>query len=491
MTCHLCSESQLQENTHIAWTDHDGNEYCILHAPSEHKTIGQKDFNDLIFHIIKKAADNDQWCDLSKTIFPWEIKFSNRSIGHKTPVLDFSEATFKSDLYFVDLSTKNRLIISNATFEQNLVFHGVDIEDWSDFAHIACDGEVRFQHCKTIDTASFNSATFRKTVVFRNVNFKNETDFSLATFKGSVTIESTRFLNESRFGQTKFEKQVTIDDSTFDKTEFIGTNFIGRASFRDLYFFGDTTFLCARFKEKSIFYNCKTSKYKLSFDEIKIAADKNITFSRMDMSNSTFLFTNVDKIRFHNVTWQLSPDGARHVSPIESNLQGNHDKNFRDISEEVLQDTINFYRQMKKKARDTFDDEEASRWHYSEKELRLYKLRNSNNLSFQRIILETYRTISRYGEDPLQAAEVLFYLALLLLASLALGGLYALGEPPFDITASRVAKGLRAFAQYALFMKPDWSPPAFFDFIAILLSRLLIPIQAAIFAFALRNKLHR
>ena len=107
------------------------------------------------------------------------------------------------------------------------------------------------------------------------------------------------------------------------------------------------------------------------------------------------------------------------------------------------------------------------------------------------MILEIYRIISRYGEDPWQAAEVLFYLLLGLLAALALGGLHALGEPPFDITATRVSNGLRAFAQYALFMKTDWSPPGLFDVVAIFLSRLLIPIQAAIFAFALRNKLHR
>ena len=48
------------------------------------------------------------------------------------------------------------------------------------------------------------------------------------------------------------------------------------------------------------------------------------------------------------------------------------------------------------------------------------------------------------------------------------------------------------YFQYLLSIKPDWSPPVgISDNTALAFSRLLIPIQAAVFAFALRNKLHR
>ena len=85
----------------------------------------------------------------------------------------------------------------------------------------------------------------------------------------------------------------------------------------------------------------------------------------MNMSNSTFLFSDIYKCSFHNIKWRLSADNSRIVSPVEKNLEGNYDENLKNIDEDVLQDTITFYRQMKKKAKDNCDDEEASLWHYS------------------------------------------------------------------------------------------------------------------------------
>jgi len=49
-----------------------------------------------------------------------------------------------------------------------------------------------------------------------------------------------------------------------------------------------------------------------------------------------------------------------------------------------------------------------------------------------------------------------------------------------------VAAGLTALQD-----KPTYTLPPGFAAVALLFSRLLIPIQAAILAFAVRNKLHR
>ena len=108
-------------------------------------------------------------------------------------------------------------------------------------------------------------------------------------------------------------------------------------------------------------------------------------------------------------------------------------------------------------------------------------------------MLGIYRVISRYGEDPWQALTFLGYLLAALFFALILGSIPLLGPLPADITWGKVDKFFHCYFQYILFIpKPDWSPPVgIFDAIALLISRLLIPIQAAIFAFALRNKLHR
>lgn len=488
MTCHLCSESQLQENNKIVWTDISGKEYCILHAPAGQKNIGQKDFNDLIFHIIKKAAADDRWCDLSNTIFPWEITFSKETTGPSIPHIDLSNSTFKKRTAFVDFDTKKRFILDNSIFESSLQLHRVTLGDTSSFTYINCQEDARFRFCNFSETEGFNSAIFYKAVEFLHVVFK-DIDFNFATFEETLAIYFTDFLGESSFENTNFKKNVKIIESQFNKATFKSSNFLSDAAFVRSIFLKEVVFMQTIFGGDATFTNCQTATSKLFFYEL--SATQKITFSRIDLHNAIFLFTDLDKIKFNNVKWQLSPDGARIISPVESNLKGNLDKNLRNIDEEILQDTINFYRQMKKKARDNSDDEEASLWHYSEKEMVLRRLQTYDKRPFHKKILQAYKITSRYGEDPRQAAEVLVYLLLLLLATLALGGLNALGEPPYNVTAAHISNGLRVAAQYALFMKPDWSPPAFFDFIAILLSRLLIPIQAAIFAFALRNKLHR
>lgn len=488
MTCHLCSEAQLQKNTHIVWTDHDGKEYCILHAPTEHKGTTPKKFNDLIFFIINKSATNDQWCDLSNTIFPWEILFSKATIGPSIPHIDFSNSTFKKRTTFADFDTKNRFILDNSTFESSLQLHRVTLGDTSSFTNIRCQEGARFRFCNFSETEGFNSATFHKEVEFIHVVSK-DIDFNFATFEERLAIHFTDFLGESSFENTTFKKNVELIESQFNKATFKSSKFLSGAAFVRSTFLKEVIFMQTIFGGDATFSNCQTSTSKLFFYEL--SSTQRITFSRIDLHNAIFLFTDLDKIKFHNVKWQLSPNGARLISPIESNLDGNSDQDLRNIDEEILQDTINFYRQMKKKARDNSDDEEASLWHYSEKEMVLRRLQTYDKRPFHKKILQTYKITSRYGEDPRQAAEVLAYLLLLLLATLALGGLNALGEPPYNITAAHIANGFRIAAQYTLFMKPDWSPPALFDFIAIFLSRLLIPIQAAIFAFALRNKLHR
>jgi len=146
---------------------------------------------------------------------------------------------------------------------------------------------------------------------------------------------------------------------------------------------------------------------------------------------------------------------------------------------------------MKRKCRDEQSDAEASLWHYAEKEaqLKLHRLEKPN--SFQRWMLESYRLISRYGEDPWQALRVLGVLAAVLATAIVLGALWGKPFAFSDISQDRFNKFALTFAQYALLDKPTYQIHPAFAALALFLSRLLIPIQAAIFAFALRNKLHR
>ena len=213
----------------------------------------------------------------------------------------------------------------------------------------------------------------------------------------------------------------------------------------------------------------------------------------MDLCATDFLHTPLTNIRFQNVTWKKSEDNARYCLPIEDDPEQAGMEN----GDPLLDDTArygavaDFYRQMKKRCRDEQNDAEASLWHYAEKEAFRKHLRNTKGKRFQRFYLWLYSLISCFGESPGRALWILLGLIFLLGVTTGFGALYLYDFAPAAITWEKTGKFLLTFFQYALFDKPKYTLPPGFAAFALFLSRLLIPIQAAIFAFALRNKLHR
>ena len=219
-----------------------------------------------------------------------------------------------------------------------------------------------------------------------------------------------------------------------------------------------------------------------------------LSFSSVDLRFSDFLSTEVTNIKFFNVSWGRAADGRRYILPIENEkIYGDYIlfDDFLKNDENKLKLLGEFYRQMKKKCRDDQNFFEASLWHYSEKEVQLKYLRATNPWTFYRMILEIYKFISCYGEDPYQSFKILWYMLSFLFIILAIGAMQYVGGPPYDVTIERTIKLIHVFFQYVLFMKIDWKPNDLYDVAAMILSRLVIPLQAAIFVFALRNKLQR
>lgn len=437
--------------------------YCIFHAPIEHKGISVEAFNELVFariDAIQASSNSLALCDFCGTVFPGDINFSHYHRDSPLPNIRFLATKFYGKALF-----------GGATF----------------------GGETDFSAAMFNEVAIFDGATFDKTANFKKTVFCETAKFILCTFTNEVKFDWSAFADWADFSKATFMERAMFSNAEFFKEAyFIMSNFTMGGDFNYTKFGKLTSFRKAIFEGVINFSEC-ISDNPLIFRELRSVKD--LRFFGMNMSASDFLHTPLTNIKFQNVKWENYP-GVRYCLPIEDNPEQAgidwNDRLFKDRPARYAA-VAEFYRQMKKRSRDEQNDPEASRWHYAEKEVQLKLHRLEKPLSFERWMVEAYRVISRYGEDPWQALTFLGYLLVALFYCLSIGSIPLLGELPAEISWNKVDKFFHCYFQYILFVpKPDWSPPVgIFDAIALLISRLLIPIQAAIFAFALRNKLHR
>jgi hypothetical protein len=65
---------------------HDGDEYCLFHLPASHKQKPTPDkFNKMVFSLIDRAKDRNALCDLSGSIFPGNVYFSQYNKDNPLP----------------------------------------------------------------------------------------------------------------------------------------------------------------------------------------------------------------------------------------------------------------------------------------------------------------------------------------------------------------------------------------------------------------------
>lgn len=493
MPCWKCIENEWPDPQDAICKDENGMELCIFHAPLTHKNISADAFRELVFTRIDSfntTSGPESICIFSGTIFTYNLNIREFNSGNITPNIKFDHATFNGLNDFSDTTFNGNVSLActkfnfssnfkSTKFNSSADFVGAIFKESVNFEDTQFNGKARFMITKFMNFVYFDSATFNDIAIFNNSKFEGTTLIS-SKFNNNAYFNMAIFKKDVRFGLSEFSSKTDFKNTRFEgAAEFSGTKFGALTSFKNTCFDGITTF------------TVNNPGAQLSFRGLKSVKD--MRFSNMDMFSVDLINIPINNIRFQNVKWKKSLDESRYYLPIEDNPEHTGIQHGDTFLNDALRYSAvsEFYRQMKKRCRDEQNDAEASLWHYAEKEVQLKLHRLEKPYSFQRFMLEIYRAISRYGEDPRQAGEVLFYLLVVLFSILAFGGFHHLGKPPFDITSERVSNLFLTFVQYALFIKPIWTPPPVYDVFALLFSRLLIPIQAAIFAFALRNKLHR
>ncbi len=528
--CTKCVELGWKSAEPVVYSE-DSSHYCVFHAPTDKKGMPTEDF----YAAVRKKISLEAYTpsgghNFSGTIFPGDIDFSKTTISRTTGKINFRECIFtgktsfkelkfRSPIDFTKSTFKNTVSFFNTTFQQaalfvdvgfegeanfshasfsgitdfintcfktNCIFRWATISTECDFSRATFDGKLEFHEAHVDGKAIFKEAAFNATVDFHLTEFKGNTSFSLSTFKGEATFVQAIFRGETVFNNTTFSDAARFHESSFnDSMSFRDAHFLSIANFSWCAFFKTATFIStvfdkgcdfsnATFNGNGKFFNCMFTE-KTLFTDLQSISE--LRFSTLDLGVVNLLGTPLNNIWFQELKCPKLNKEYRYQIPQEDEPN-------------MYTRANDFYRQMKRHHKDRQNDAEASLWHFSEKEAQLKHSQSLSDNRFLLAMLKAYRISSRYGENPLQAMKVLSLLLIALFVCLLCGVFIQYGTS-LVITKDCIAKFFLTFFQYILLLRPEWTPPKEFEIIALIISRLLIPIQAALLAFAIRNKFMR
>ena len=508
----------------VDYRDKDGNEYCVFHAPVGQKGISLEEFNGLVFARISKAKQENKPCDLTDTIFEGGIKFVGFDKDNPLPEIIFLGAIFSGGADFSGATFGGAVSFQLATFSGKADFLGATFSDIADFT------EARFGK-----TAYFRWATLRKTAWFVQAKFRETSDFAEATFSGLVDFTGATFMETSDFFGATFSRKADFLGATFSETTYFRkTTFSGRAHFREVKFSREANFGWTTFSGGADFTG-KTFNREADFRSLNLEGKSR--FEGVNLRRASFLDTDLRKIDFINPIWpkwcgrHLLYDeirlfkeitkgdiktqdeatfSSRHwLKELLNKLKQRFTREWKGFKKDISCNKVEIkkveilYRMLKQKYKGEHNEPEVSNWHYGEKEMfrkgslfRRYCPLSLSNL---------YWLSSGYGERPVRAGIVLF---LFILAISVLFGLTGLSSNPsleekslYEVTeikclADIFQKGFAGLVantlQYATFEKePDFVPNTIYGTFLRIAARILIPLQTALLALAVRNRFRR
>jgi len=418
-----------------------GDDYCIFHAPKDDKGISIDAFNDIVFKIIKDSGDKE--CILSGTIFPGSIHFNK-----------CDKENFKINL-------------QQAEFFGEADFSGIEFHK-SRFWFCIFNAFVDFRECKFLAEVDFSNAFFEKEVWFDSAKFK------------SVFFRQTEFLDRCSFVQSEFS-----NDTYFEYVKFVDANFSWCHPLQTL-----------------VFLNTD-----LSFVEFLGSDIRKIYFPYSALPKKIPLFLggklfNNNKICSLLGHHTLRDEQLLFLGQSKHSSDADTDVNLQEKRKISAADVGNIYRKLKAQSIDNHNQIGISIWHYNEKEM--FRKENWFRRFFGVSFL--YWAFSGYGERPLRAGISLIIWFATLQIILNLCGM-SLGERTnismfgfeyiqgftFNFNVHKFFALLLSTLQHILFVKdPYFVPNTIVGTTAMMVfTKVIVPLQAALFIFALRNKFRR
>jgi uncharacterized protein YjbI with pentapeptide repeats len=506
VTCHYIKNGNDKwcEKFPIVLTDEDGRDYCAFHAPQGRKGLTLHEFNATVFNHINEAKREGKACYIGGAIFEGDIDSPGFNKDSPLPSLHFSEVVFPGKVSFSNAYYKDSLMFIKTKFQKEAHFintkikgvfflGAVEFQKNAVFISTEFLGPTEFMGVKFSSMANFLSANFNgRDVSFRGCEFEDYARFEISKFTGKTRIQQSQFKQKANFENCKFKGEVLLEENKFAKI----------VSFKDAAFYSKTSIIKTIFEEKADFGNVLFSRNSFikgeTFHDVGILTNLSIQgkliLDGVSLKKTTLLDSDLRKIDFYNCEWYEQNGWKLLYDEVLATTTNDNSNTSQLMGKlEIL------YRQLKQKYKEENNEIEASNWHYREKEIQ----RKSASSLFIKIFLNIYYIASGYGENPRLALLVLISLILFSTFVLSIVGLIPINNVTQLCSASAVKWPENADFRQMIFVLNDvfkyvtfqkdacLQPTSIIGQIVKILTQILIPIQSALFAFALKNKFRR
>jgi hypothetical protein len=281
-------------------------------------------------------AQFKEGADFSHVTFEQDANFYGarfyREISDKHPTgsANFTLATFNGDANFGHSDIRQPAYFAGATFaeEKNATFspisfneetyfQGAKFRGWTTF-QANFEKEANFSDAKFFRTVSFKGSIFSKSkktnfrsakffsVDFTDIVFQNGVDFSDSKYAHAATFNYVTFTERANFHRAFFRQMAYFKGACFPKgANFSEVFFNHIAQFSDATFAGKTRFV--RSFEPAFFEGDIDMLFDFfgiaEFRRLIVEEGAEIIFDRVNLSQATFLDTNVEGFIFRDVRW--------------------------------------------------------------------------------------------------------------------------------------------------------------------------------------------
>lgn len=463
MACCKCIEHRWDDPQDVVYRDQEGNEYCVFHAPAEHKGMPVDDFHALISERIQATIDLEDAkavCNLRGTVFPKSVCFASEA---DLPKLILDSGCFAGDV----------ILISNR------------ISGMLSLMSVHIEGVLKMSKVHICGVLRAIGAVLNSRVFFADVHVDGDVDFWNIESNGLFSLEKMTCDGVLFFGGGRCLKGFFANDITvYGETAF--RTFVSRESFlmRNATLHGGLFFVQSQLAETSVFRNLTLEKGAV-FEKIISTNDLKITIANCTFPEAGLTFKDCDPTSL-DLTEQRDLSNIHFINtPWEKN---GRIKACTEDEAGKLQPTRDFYQRMKAKYKAENNEYEASKWHIAEKEAQLKLLTQNNGDWFNWVMLNLYKFSSGFGENAWQALKVLLLVLFLPLVWTSVD--IQINFFGWSLQATQAANVIDEWLKYVPLTRAMDG-----DFGAVravmFFWQLLVSVQAALFAFALRNNFRR
>lgn len=406
------------------------------------------------------------YTDFSNTKF--HSKFSMR-VAIFGKEMDFTKAYFAKELHLSEAKFET-VTFSKATFERRAMFFGACFEEadfngavfqrGATFAKTKFSGNANFFRTKFLGRANFNAATFLKKANFPEVEVGGEAKFFGVDFADYTLFSGALFSDDVTFSRAIFRHDVNFVKSIFTAgVDFRVTTFLGSAKF-----VGDDN--------KKLFCSLDNSYV---FQHAIVEQPKRFSFRTAVLRPNWFIDVDVRTVQFSDVDWYGSLN--EEVLAAQDKIASPH---------RLLSET---YRRLTLNAEANRRNSEASIFTYWALEAN----RKERWRGFVPWRLDWWYWLSSgYGERHLRAAVWLLVILLGFSVIYALVG-FPVGdcEPFEDCGKTLITQSIPYSLGNMTLQRPEPRPHVGLMQLLVFAQGILGPLQAALFALALRRKYMR